>query len=45
VSNIKLFDAVVGCRFQIRSMPNSQAQARPVLPDAECSQQPTNETI
>jgi hypothetical protein len=23
---------------------NSQAQARPALPDAECSEQPTNET-
>ena len=26
------------------SLPNSQAQARPALHDAECSEQPTNET-
>jgi hypothetical protein len=26
------------------SLSNSQAQARPAFPDAECSEQPTNET-
>jgi hypothetical protein len=29
VRDIKLFDAVKGCRFQIRSLPNDPALAQP----------------
>jgi hypothetical protein len=34
---------IAALNVRLKSLPNTQAQARPALPDAECSKQPTNE--